>query len=182
MSTETKNTNVGVNDLIANIKENLTQRSASVRDETRVMQAMLNDKDFSVTTYNNDGSTTQHCPATDVRNMMAGIIASTTHISNTEAQAVADAYDFKKSDAATMVQISKDFMSTTLRTGRKVKFGGTERSDISIQLKEIPEATKRFPRKNGEDDNGNPVYENGTSTIPAHEGLKVSNPCPPWVK
>ena len=44
---------MGVQELITNIKENLSQKSASSRDEVRVMKAMLNDRDFKVSTYSN---------------------------------------------------------------------------------------------------------------------------------
>ena len=32
----------------------------------------------------------------------------------------------------------------------------------------------------GVNDDGSPRYEKNETTIPAHEGLKVSNPCPKW--
>ena len=59
---------IGVNELIADIKKGLKQKSASNRDEVRVMRAMLNDRDFSVTTYSNSG-TEQHCPAEDYQDI-----------------------------------------------------------------------------------------------------------------
>lgn len=173
---------MGVTELVNDIRANLTQASASTRDEITVMRAMLNDRDFYVTTYNNDGSTVQHCPAEDFRKMTAGIVASTAKISQNEADALVAGYECKKSDAETMVGLSKDFINTALRTGRKINFGGTEHSNISIQLKNIPESTKRYPRKNGVNADGTPKYEDGVSVIPAHEGLKVTNPCPTWVK
>ena len=182
MSNTNNRNEMGVNDLINDIRNNLTQKSASTRDEVAVMRAMLNDRDFNVTYYNNDGSTEQHCPAKEFRKMTSGIVASATHISQSEAEALVDGYDCKKSDAETMVGISKDFINTTLRTGRKMNLGGTEKSNISIQLKEIPESTKRFPMKTGVNDDGSVRYENGVSTIPAHEGLKVTSPCPNWAK
>ena len=59
---------MGVQELITNIKENLSQKSASTRDEVRVMKAMLNDRDFKVSTYSNNGIT-QHCPAEDYQDI-----------------------------------------------------------------------------------------------------------------
>jgi hypothetical protein len=97
-----------------------------------------------------------------------------------EAQAVADNYDVKKSDAETMVTLSKDFVNCSLRTGRKINLGATAKSNISIQLKEIPESQKKFPMKTGVNDDGTPRYEKADTIIPAHEGLKVSSPCPKW--
>lgn len=173
----TKKENVQVQELIQDIKDNLKQKSASRRDETAVMRAMLNDKNFIVTDY---ATHEKHCPANDFRDMIAGVVSSTTKMPKVEATAVMDNYEFKKSDADTMVTLSKDFLNCALRTGRKVNLGATEKSDISIQLKEIPESQKKFPMKTGVNDDGTPRYEKAETIIPAHEGLKVSSPCPKW--
>lgn len=172
------NANTSVQELIQDIKSNLKQKSASRRDEEAVMKAMLNDRNFIVKDY---ASNETHCPATDYREMVAGIISATTKMPKVEASAIVDSYEAKKSDAVTMVNLSKDFMNTTLRTGRKIDLGATEKSDISIQLKEIPESTKKFPMKAGTNADGSIRYEKNETTIPAHEGLKVSSPCPKWI-
>ena len=172
-----ENNNMNVQELIQDIKNNLKQKSASRRDEEAVMRAMLNDRSFIVKDYSTQET---HCPATEYRDMIAGIIASTTKMPKVEAQAVVENYEIKKSDASTMVTLSKDFFNSALRTGRKINFGATEKSDISIQLKEIPETQKKFPMKTGMNDDGTFRYEKNETTIPAHEGLKVSSPCPKW--
>ena len=170
----------GVQDLIKNIKDNLTQKSASSRDEVKVMKAMLNDRDFKVSTYSNSG-VTQHCPAEDYRNMLSGVVSATTKISKSEADSLVSDYEAKKSDAETMIELSKDFVNSSLRTGRKINLGGTENSNISIQLKEIDEVTKKYPKKVGTNPDGTIKYEKAETTIAAHEGLKVTSPCPDWV-
>ena len=172
-----ENNNMNVQELIQDIKNNLKQKSASRRDEEAVMRAMLNDRSFIVKDYSTQET---HCPATEYRDMIAGIIASTTKMPKVEAQAVVENYEVKKSDASTMVTLSKDFFNSALRTGRKINFGATEKSDISIQLKEIPETQKKFPMKTGMNDDGTFRYEKNETTIPAHEGLNVSSPCPKW--
>ena len=172
-----ENNNMNVQELIQDIKNNLKQKSASRRDEEAVMRAMLNDRSFIVKDYSTQET---HCPATEYRDMIAGIITSTTKMPKVEAQAVVENYEVKKSDASTMVTLSKDFFNSALRTGRKINFGATEKSDISIQLKEIPETQKKFPMKTGMNDDGTFRYEKNETTIPAHEGLKVSSPCPKW--
>ena len=173
---------MGVQELVQNIKSNLTQKSASTRDETRVMRAMLNDRDFKVSTYTNgNDEPEQHCPAEEFRKMLSGIVSATTKIPRQEAENLVENYDVKKSDAETMIQLSKDFTNTALRTGRRINLGGTENSNISIQLKEIPESIKRYPKKVGVNDDGSIRYENAESIVPAHEGLKVTCPCPDWV-
>lgn len=171
---------MGVQALINDIKTHLTQKSASSRDEVRVMRAMLNDRKFQYSEYSNSGVET-HCPAEEFRGMVANIVSGATKISKAEAKTLVDAYDAKKSDAETMVQLSKDFMNTALRTGRSVNLGGTEKSNISIQLKNVEMTTKRYPKKVGVNQDGSIKYENAESIVPAHEGLKVKSPCPDWV-
>ena len=172
-----ENNNVSVQELINDIRENLKQKSASRRDEEAVMRAMLNDRNFVVKDWSSQET---HCPATEYREMVAGIIASTTKMPKVEACSIVDSYEVKKSDASTMVTLSEDFVNSALRTGRKINLGATEKSDISIQLKEIPETQKKFPMKTGVNEDGSPRYEKNETTIPAHEGLKVSSPCPKW--
>ena len=110
-----ENNNMNVQELIQDIKNNLKQKSASRRDEEAVMRAMLNDRSFIVKDYSTQET---HCPATEYRDMIAGIIASTTKMPKVEAQAVVENYEVKKSDASTMVTLSKDFFNSALRTGR----------------------------------------------------------------
>ena len=178
MTEETKAT-TSVKDLVDNIKKGLKQKSASRRDEEAVMRAMLNDREFVVKDYSTQET---HCPAIEYREMLAGVISSTTKIPKAEAQAIANEYEAKRTDASTMVTLSKDFINGALRTGRKINLGATEMSDISIQLKEIPESQKKFPMKTGVNDDGTPRYEKMETIIPAHEGLKVNSPCPKWAE
>lgn len=171
-------TKENVLELINGIKTNLKQKSASKRDEVSVMKAMLNDTEFVVKDY---ATEEEHCPAKEFRSMVSNIVSSTTKMPKVEAESIINDYAVKKSDAETMVQLSKDFVNSSLRTGRKINLGATETSNISIQLKEIPESHKKFPKKIGVDDNGAAIYEKAESVVPAHEGLKVSSPCPNWV-
>lgn len=182
MATNDKNQNevIGVQALVNDIKTHLTQKSASSRDEARVMKELLNDRKFQYAEYSKNGVTT-HCPAEEFRGMLANIVSNTTKIPKAEAKTLVDGYEAKKSDAETMVQISKDFVNTALRTGRSVNLGGTEKSNISIQLKDVAMTTKRYPKKVGTNPDGSIRYENAESTVPAHEGLKVKSPCPDWV-
>lgn len=171
--------NTGVQALIADIKSNLKQGSASLNDEVTVMRAMLNDDSFVVKNYANNET---HCPAHEFRELVSGVISATTKMPKVESAAILEGYEVKRSDAATMVQLSKDFVNCALRTGRKMNLGATEKSNISIQLKEIPETTKKFPMKTGVNPDGTLRYEKNEAVVAAHEGLKVSSPCPKWVK
>lgn len=181
MATSNVNNEVKVEELLKNIKENLTQKSASYKDEVKVMKAMLSDDSFEVSVYSNKG-VEKHNPAKEFKSMVSGIVAATTKISKEEAETLTNNYDVKKSDAETMVNLSKDFLNTALRTGRKINLGGTANSDISIQIRELEQTTKRYPKKVGVNADGTPKYENQTTTVPAHNTLKVTSPCPKWAK
>ena len=51
-----------VTNLVNEIREGLTQQGSSLKDETAVMRAMLNDKEFSVDVYSNKGVVGSVCP------------------------------------------------------------------------------------------------------------------------
>ena len=72
-----------VTQMLEEIKGNINQKKASSKDETAIMQAMLNDTTFSVDVYTNSG-VTSHCPATMFKSVMANIISDTAKISKAE--------------------------------------------------------------------------------------------------
>ena len=74
-----------VMDLVKEINTTRTQESASAKDEIRVMQAMLNDKDFKVDVYDKNGVSGSYCPYEESRIMLSSIIKDTTKINSAEA-------------------------------------------------------------------------------------------------
>jgi len=173
---------IKVNDLIKEIKEGLKQRNASQKDEVRVMQAMLNDDSYKVDLYTKEGKVGEYCPAEDYKNMVGNIITSTTKISKEEAKALSQEHEASKSEAATMVNISKQFTLSYLETNRKLPLGGRSDSNFALSLKEVPEKVKSCPRKIGVDESGADIYETISRTTPAHVGLKAHGSCPVWLK
>lgn len=168
--------------LVKEIKDNLSQVSSSNKDEIRVMQAMLNDKEYEVGVYTNAGLKETYNPAKDFRGMLSGIVANTTKISKDEAATLVDAYEVSKSDASTMVNVSKEFVNTYIGTGRKLPFGGREKSNIGISGKEVQETIKTYPKKVGVNEDGTGRYESGERRVPSHITAKVYGSCPDWVK
>lgn len=174
---------VKVTELVEEIRTGLSQKSSSQKDEVRVMQAMLNDKNYEVDVYGKEGKTGEtYSPSKDARNMITSIITSTTKISKDEASVLAEDHEFSKQEATSMVQVSKEFVNTYLDTGRKISFGGREKSNISIIGKDVKDSVSRYPKKVGVDDAGNGIYENAEKHVPAHKSAKVMAPCPVWVK
>lgn len=159
--------------IIDNIKNTIDQVSSSRKDEVTVMRAMLNDPNFTVGIYNKNGKVGDYCPSKSFRKMISGIISSTVKISQSEANTLIDNYEFTKSDATTMVELSKEFINTYVQTGRKLPLGGREKFNVSLEMKKINERVASVPSKSGNRIN---------SHIPEHYGIKATNPCPQWVK
>lgn len=162
--------------LVEDIRKNLSQASSSTKDEVTVMVEMLNDKDYKVGEYTKAGKVGEYSPYEDSRKMVASIVNKTAKISMPEAKTLADSYQFGKSEATSMVNISKEFVNTYLQTGRKLPFGGRENMSASLLIKHVDESKKQFPI------GGIGSKERGEVTIPAHDSVKVTAPCPIWVK
>ena len=79
-------------------------------------------------------------------------------------------------EATTMINLSKEFVNTYVHTGRKLPLGGREDMNVAVQLKEVPETVKQFPK------GGIGSSERGQVTIPAHNTLKAAGPCPSYLK
>ena len=172
---------ITVNELMKDIKSNIKQVSSSQKDEVRVMMAMLNDTSYEVGVYSAAGKIGTYNPAKDFRTMQTNIVASTAKISKDEAATLVEGYEVTKSDATTMVDISKEFVNTYLTTGRKLPFGGREDSNYALSIKEVPETEKTYQRR-VVDTTGNVTWEPGKKVIPAHKGLKAKSSCPSWVQ
>ena len=169
--------------LVKEIKDNLSQCNSSRKDEIRVMQAMLSDPTYSVQVYDKSGPTGEvYNPCQDFRSMCSSIISNAARISAAEAESMMSDYTVKKNEAATMVNVSKEFMSLYLDTGRKLPLGGREMSDISLRMKEVPETTRSCPRRIGVNPDGSGQYDRVPTTIAAHEAVRVHAPCPSWKK
>ena len=171
-----------VNDLVKEIKTNLTHASSSHKDEVRVMRAMLNDTSYEAGVYDKSGKIGTVAPAKEFKSMISNVISTTTKISTEEADSLAALYDAKKSDAESMVTISKEFINTYLKTDRKIGLGGREKSNVSIIRKEVGASTRSYPKQVGIGADGKPVYEKVEVKVSPYESVKVYSPCPAWVK
>lgn len=171
-----------VQDLVKEIKEGLSQVSSSAKDEVRVMQTMLNDTNYEVGVYANTGLKETYNPAKDFRGMLAGVVASTTKISKEESTALVETHEVTKSEATTMVNVSKEFVNTYLATGRKLPFGGREKSNIALSGKDMEETVKTYPKKVGVNEDGSGRYEPAERKVPSHVSAKLYASCPDWVK
>lgn len=163
-----------VREVIDDIKANLTQHSSSRKDEVSVMKAMLNDTEYTVDVYDKTGKCGEYNPSKEFRKVVTSVVSSATRIPMKEAAALVENYEFSKSDASAMINISKEFVNTYLQTGRKLPLGGRITSNVELMWKEIDEKVTGIPVKDSD--------ERGSAKVPAHGGIKTFNKCPIWVK
>lgn len=168
-------------DILKEIQDTHKQVSSSQKDEVRVMQAMLNDTNYEVGVYAKAGKVDTYNPAQDFKSMQARIVSSVTKMGKEEAKKLVDEYEVTKTDANTMVNVSKEFINTYLDSGRKLSLGGRETSNFALSVRDIPATEKTYQRRH-DDGKGNITWEPGKKTIPAHKGLKARSSCPSWVK
>lgn len=165
-------------EVLNEIKSGLSQRSSSQKDEVRVMRCMLNDPTYSVGIYDRSGKIGDYCPYEDSRSMLGNVINEATGIQLKEAKALANAFEFTNKEASSMVNISKEYINTYLHTGRKLPLGAREKSNASLLLKEVPQSKKKYPNAIGDSSD----RSSGETIVPAHESVKVSAPCPNYLK
>lgn len=171
-----------VKNLLDEISTNLSQKSSSRKDEVRIMQAMLSDPSYEVSIYGKDGIEDTYNPANDFRGMCASVMSHAAKIPMAEANQLMDNYQVSKTEAGSMINLSKEFFNTFLKTGRKLPLGARETSDISLSLKKVEASTRLYPQKIGVNDDGSDRYSKTPTTVPAHESIRVHAPCPSWVK
>jgi hypothetical protein len=183
--------NLGVLETIEGIKKTVSQNSSSKKDEVRVMQAILNDKEYKVGVFGKDGEVEKYCPSDDARSMSASIIASTTKISKDEAAKLAEEHDFSRSEAESMVGISKEFVNAYVKTGRKLPLGSREDMNVGLSLKTVEGKTRSYPKWTGAtesyvDEDGTTkerkVYEHPEVTTQGYNSLRVHGSCPAHLK
>ena len=168
--------------LIEEISGGLSQSSSSRRDEVRVMQAMLSDPNYEVSIYGKDGVEGTYNPTNDFRAMCASIISGAAKVPAYEATQLMSDYSVTKAQAASMVNISKEFVNTYLQTNRKLPLGARAASDVALSLKKVEASTRTYPQKVGVNDDGTDRYSKVCTTVPAHDSVRVHAPCPVWVK
>lgn len=172
-----------VNQLVKEIRESLTEKkTSSQKDEIRVMKAMLNDKEYEVGIYGKDGLEGTVNPSKEARSVIASAMAGAAKIPQAEADKLADEYEFKKAEAVSMINISKEYINTYLGTGRKLPMGVRETSNVALIRKHIEEKESNYPKKVGINDEGKPIYKIESTTIKEHDSVKVISSCPLHLK
>lgn len=173
--------NLTVQQTIQAISKLVTQTSSSRKDEERVMIAMLNDKSYSVNTYNKD-EVTKYCPSEDARALCASLISSTTGISKDEAIALAEQHEFTRQEAKNFLRIGKQFIYTYSETGRKLQLGARDNIDVGLSLKHVKSRITGVPKPVSRKNNGEIIYEFPKVQTKPYDSLRVHANCPAHCK
>lgn len=153
---------------------NATQKqcSASRVDEIRVMRAMLNDPNFSVSIYDkNKGHIGTRCPREEAVKFAANISSAITGLESKSATELAENYEFTKRDAVFLVDNARDFARTYLSTGRKLPIVQTEDSEASLFYKNVESKEKVIPTTDG---------GKQTTTVPAYKKVICRSKSPKY--
>ena len=159
-----------------------TYDTKSVKNETAVMTAMMNDGTYQVSTYAGGGYQGIYCPAASFRRVVSNALSASTGMTRLEADSLLAKHEFTSQDAREMVNFSKEFVLSYLKTGRKLPLGGRDNSNISLKIKEVPAGFVTYPVKIGEDQHGHPICESKETFVGQYETIKVYGPCPSWKK
>lgn len=163
-----------VESIIKDIKANLTQRSVNKIDENKVMRAMLNDPNFSISVYDKSaGYVGQRCPRKEAVKFLKNVISGATGLDRKDSEHLAENYEFTKGDANFMLTNMRDFLQTYTDTGRKINIIQSEKTEASIFTKPIGATNKKVPDKD------NPGESKDVTTAP-YIKLVSSSKCPKY--
>lgn len=168
-----------VQDLIKEI-HGLDTRTASKKDEVRVMKALMNDKGYKVAVFNREGQVGYICPSQELRQMCASVMSTAAKIPQVEADHLMEDHEFKRSEAEHMIEFSKEFINTYIHTGRKLPLGGRELSSVSLAIKPVPAGERTYPKQIGFNEDGSKKYQSGKSYVQNYESIRVYAPVPAW--
>jgi hypothetical protein len=152
------------------VKSGVKQKSSSRKDEVTIMKALMNDIDYSTKIYGTLNGIDIHYPSKDLRKVVTNAISEITKIPKREAAELVNNYEFTKSDAQAMVNLSKEFTYSYLQTGRKLPIGGRLNSNVELIWKNIAAREANLP-------NG----KKKSVIIPEHGGIKAINKTPEWI-
>ena len=134
--------------LVSEIKKNTNQIAINKVDEVRVMQSMLNDKNFSIGVYDRTmGYIGQRSPRKEAVKFVKNVVSGTTGLDNKDAYLLADKYEFTKKDANFLLENMRDFLYIYTSTGRKINIMQSVSTEACIYTKDVESAQKQIPDK-----------------------------------
>ena len=174
---------MSVKKIIEDIKKDVSDKrlNANSKDELDVMRAMLNDETYKVGVYDKTGKVGDYCPREDAVAISEKVLSG-AGVSPEEAKTLANKYKFGKTEAKAFIGITKEFVNTYTKTGRKLNIGGRDTSDVGIYRKENKQTKTTYPKFIGIGADGKRRTEDGETITPAYSTLKTVGSCPVWLK
>lgn len=140
---------VALKDIMEEIREKTSTSNLIAinrSDEVKVMQAMINDPDFTVGIYDkNLGYIGQRSPHDEAMKFVRNIIVGTTGLDHKDAANLAKRYSFTKRDANFLITNAKDFINVYTDTGRKINIVQNDVTEAGLYKKVIPATKKNIP-------------------------------------
>lgn len=134
--------------LVEEIRKSTNQVSINKVDEVKVMKAMLNDPDFSISVYDkNIGYVGQRCPHEEAVNFVKNIISGSTGLDGKDSRHLAENYEFTKRDSNFLLNNMRDFIQVYMDTGRKINVMQSAATEACLFTKEVKATTKTVPDK-----------------------------------
>lgn len=134
--------------MIDNIKSSTSQIAINKVDEVKVMQCMLNDKDFSLGVYEkNIGYVGQRCPHDEGVKFVKNIIMGSTGLDGKDSKHLAENYEFTKRDANFLLDNMRDFIKVYMNSGRKMNIMQGPSTEACIHIKPVNSSVKSIPDK-----------------------------------
>lgn len=168
--------NMKMDELMKEIKEiTKNQHSSSKVDEIRVMRAMLNDPDFTVSVYDkNKGYIGTRCPREEALKFVVNTSTAITGLDVKSARELAQNYEFTKRDASFLIENGRDFTQIYLETGRKYPIVQGEDSEAAIFLREVKSKEKSVPDST--------TNSTKSTIVPGYNKVVCRSRCPKYVK
>lgn len=181
-----------VSEIIQNMREDGITSRSSFSQEKKVMNAMINDPDFSmsITRY---GKKVEICPHDEYKDIVESILRHGANVSQQEAASLSENYSPRISEAGNLLNIGKAFIHTygvstisdECDSGPKINLGkiinpedSSMNSNISIQFRRVGPSTRLYPYPASKDDKGNITWDRRQIEVPSHVVLHASSPCP----
>lgn len=162
--------------IIKEIKTTAKQISINKTDEVKVMQSMINDKNFKISVYDkNEGLVGERCPAEEATVFVKNVIQTATGLDSKDSMHLAENYQFTKKDAVYLVNNAKDFMEVYMRTGRKLNIIQNADGEASIYARDIEASSKTIPARPGSD-------ETKTISTPAYTKIVSISRAPKYTR
>jgi hypothetical protein len=148
------------------------QKAASKADEIRVCRAMMNDPEFKVSIYDRTkGLIGERSPREEAVKFITNTASAITGLDVKSTEELANAYKFSNKDAMFILDMTRDFTTTYLSTGRKFPIVQSANSEAAIFNRPVASREKAVPSG---------AAGHKSATVPAYNKVVCRSKCPKY--